>query len=50
VVNILVNWSKSDSPGKNGTLSKSSATIQPTAQMSTAGPYARAPNSSSGAL
>lgn len=49
VVNILVNWSKSDSPGKKGTLSKSSAIIQPTAQISTLGPYDRAPNKSSGA-
>ena len=50
VLKILVNWSKSDSPGKKGTRSKSSAKMQPTAQMSIAVPYWRAPNSNSGDL
>ena len=35
VWNILPSWSKSDSPGRNGALSNSSANMQPVAHMST---------------
>lgn len=48
--NILVSWSRSDSPGRNGTRSNNSAKIQPTAHMSIPTAYMRAPNNSSGAL
>lgn len=47
---IRVSWSRSDSPGKNGTRSSSSARIQPIAHMSTPVPYCLAPNNSSGDL
>lgn len=43
-------WSRSDSPGKNGTRNSSSANIQPIAHMSTPVPYCLAPNNNSGDL
>ena len=42
-------WSMSESPGSSGESESNWATTQPAAQMSTAGPYSRAPKSSSGA-
>lgn len=49
VLNILYNWSISESPGKNGILFDSSANIAPTDQMSTAVEYSNVPNKISGA-
>ena len=48
--NIFASWSRSDSPGKKGVRNKSSATIHPTAQISTPDPYCLAPNNNSGDL
>jgi hypothetical protein len=46
---IVVNWFKSESPGRKGVLSINSAKMHPAAQMSTAPVYKRAPKRSSGA-
>lgn len=48
--NILVNCSRSDSPGKNGTRNNNSANIHPTAHISTHVPYCLAPYNNSGDL
>lgn len=48
--NIRESWSRSVSPGRNGTRRSSSASMQPTAHISTLVPYIRAPYSNSGAL